>query len=587
MRLRKLRVILLMLILLTVPIFSEKPLEVKAIGDLQLEDYKYDNAASIILKFKLSPDDFLSKLKLSKDGILRTSEMLPDGNMVEYGLLPNGTVEIKKDGTTKNVNMTDLESPIRNDLVKFYHIYFKIGQIKEPFNAEEFSEFSNISTIRIAKNIYSYKAKKDLSIINKFRLPYYKTDDNYYYIRFKGLDDLKKSYIEDFENKIKVKKGELTFENKKNTIKKEILKLKEKYINNKKKLKAEKDQDIKKELISLKGEFNEEVGSLKSKLQELKKKKIDKEKKNEIKKEIILLKEELKKAKKDFAITFTVAAESKEGMETYCELFSTITPKVEQINLDKLWIFLFSIGFIIIMLLLYNSAKKGKKLYVRAIAGLSAVEEAVGRATEMGKPVLYISGISYITDIQTLASINILGQIAKKVAIYETPLIVPVNDPIVYTVLREVVREAYVDVGKPDAYQEESVFFLTTAQFAYAAGVNGIIVRDKPSTIFYMGSFFAESLLMSETGNQVGAMQIAGTASTTQIPFFIASCDYTLIGEELFAASAYLSRDPLLLSTIKAQDYGKALIMLLMILGLTLELSGIHWIIYILQNIPD
>ncbi|MCK5399794.1 hypothetical protein KAJ26_07185, partial [bacterium] len=182
---------------------------------------------------------------------------------------------------------------------------------------------------------------------------------------------------------------------------------------------------------------------------------------------------------------------------------------------------------------------------------------------------------------------NILGQIAKKVAIYETPLIVPAYDPIVFTVIREVVREAYIDVGKPDAFQEENVFYLTSAQFAYAAGVNGIMVREKPATVFYMGMFFAEALLMSETGNQVGAIQIAGTDAITQVPFFITSCDYTLIGEELYAASAYLSRDPLLLSTLKAQDYGKQVIMLIIIIGIVLELMGVHWFTYILQNIPD
>ncbi len=239
------------------------------------------------------------------------------------------------------------------------------------------------------------------------------------------------------------------------------------------------------------------------------------------------------------------------------------------------------------LLIVYKLTKGGKEYFIRPIAGLSAVEEAVGRATEMGKPVLYIAGLTGISDIATLASINILGQIAKKVAIYETPLIVPAYDPIVFTVIREVVREAYIDVGKQDAFQEENVFYLTSAQFAYAAGVNGIMVREKPATVFYMGMFFAEALLMSETGNQVGAIQIAGTDAITQVPFFITSCDYTLIGEELYAASAYLSRDPLLLSTLKAQDYGKQVIMLIIIIGIILELMGVHWFTYILQNIPD
>ncbi len=55
---------------------------------------------------------------------------------------------------------------------------------------------------------------------------------------------------------------------------------------------------------------------------------------------------------------------------------------------------------------------------------------------------------------------------------------------------------------------------------------------------FIKGYFYAESLLMAETSYNVGAINIAGTTAVTQLPFFIVSCDYTLIGEELYAASA-------------------------------------------------
>jgi hypothetical protein len=66
--------------------------------------------------------------------------------------------------------------------------------------------------------------------------------------------------------------------------------------------------------------------------------------------------------------------------------------------------------------------------------------------------------------------------------------------------------------------------------------------------------------VLAETGNATGAIQIAGTDSDAQLPFFISACDYTLIGEELYAGSVYLSRHPLLLGALKAQDYAKAVI---------------------------
>jgi hypothetical protein len=89
--------------------------------------------------------------------------------------------------------------------------------------------------------------------------------------------------------------------------------------------------------------------------------------------------------------------------------------------------------------------------------------------------------------------------------------------------------------------------------------------------MFYIGSFYAESLILAEIGNAAGAIQIAGTAQPSQLPFFVTACDYTLLGEEMFAASAYLSKEPRLLGSLKGQDYVKAAILAAMIAGLILE----------------
>ena len=217
--------------------------------------------------------------------------------------------------------------------------------------------------------------------------------------------------------------------------------------------------------------------------------------------------------------------------------------------------------FIFLIFYYFGKAQRGTKMYLRPIAGIDAVDEAIGRATEMGKPILYVPGLSDISDVATIASLTILGRVAKKIAQYGTPLLVPNRDPIVYTVACETVKQGYLEAGRPDAFDEDSVFFLTTSQFAFVAGVNGIMMREKPATNFYLGMFWAESLLLAETGSLSGAIQIAGTDAVTQLPFFITTCDYTLIGEELYAASAYLGREPKQLGAVKGQDACKAIIM--------------------------
>ena len=210
-------------------------------------------------------------------------------------------------------------------------------------------------------------------------------------------------------------------------------------------------------------------------------------------------------------------------------------------------------------------ARRGEEFFLRTIPGLKAVEEAVGRSTEMGKPVLYVPGIMDMDQVETVAGVIILGHVAKMTARYETSLNVPVSRSIVMKAGREIVRESYTMEGRPDLFQDDMVHYLTDDQFAYAAGVNGIMVREKPAACLYMGKFYAESLILAETGNSIGAIQIAGTASQAQIPFFVTACDYTLIGEEFFTASAYLSKKPELLGSIKGQDIVKFIVMVAMV----------------------
>ncbi|MFO7897390.1 MAG: DUF6754 domain-containing protein [Candidatus Cloacimonadales bacterium] len=224
------------------------------------------------------------------------------------------------------------------------------------------------------------------------------------------------------------------------------------------------------------------------------------------------------------------------------------------------------------------SARSGKELYIRKIAGLESMDESVGRATEMGKPILFVPGTLDLDNMQTIAGLTILGKLAERAARYDTEIIVPVCRSMVLSTAREIVKESYLKAGRPDAFKPDSVFYLTDDQFGFVAGVDGIIVREKPAANFFMGAFYAESLILAETGFASGAIQTAGTAMPSQLPFFVTACDYTLIGEELFAASAYLSKDPQQLGSLKGQDIGKAVFLIVLITGIIFEIIGVSWL---------
>ena len=221
------------------------------------------------------------------------------------------------------------------------------------------------------------------------------------------------------------------------------------------------------------------------------------------------------------------------------------------------------VAFIVIKIF---SARRGRELFIRRIPGLSALDEAVGRATEMGKPMLYAPGLSGL-DIVGLQSMSIMSYVIRRAAKYGTRVIVPLADAVLYTVAEEVAKDAYTTEGVPEQFNPEDIRFLSDRQFAWASGVVGILHREQVASAFYFGYFYAESLILAENGQMVGAIQVAGTPATTQIPFFLAACDYTIIGDEYYAASAYLSREPTSLGSLVGQDWGKLVIIGIMALG--------------------
>ncbi len=287
------------------------------------------------------------------------------------------------------------------------------------------------------------------------------------------------------------------------------------------------------------------------------------------------MKVEIEKCERGEPYFFRVRAFNAKGEKsTYAETTEKVIATREWFAIGRaaMAVFTFVICGAVIWYILH--ARSGKKFTIRKIAGLEAFDEAVGRATEMGRSCLFIPGVQDMNDIQTITGLTILSRVAQVAAEYGAKIEVPTSRSLVMTTAQETVESAFLAAGKPDEYNADDVYYVTDEQFGYVAYLAGMMVREKPAACFYMGSFFAESLILAETGNAIGAIQIAGTAQPAQLPFFVAACDYTLIGEEFFAASAILSKDPIQLGSLKGQDVGKLVAAALLIIGCALWSAG-------------
>ncbi len=211
---------------------------------------------------------------------------------------------------------------------------------------------------------------------------------------------------------------------------------------------------------------------------------------------------------------------------------------------------------------------------IRKLAGLEAIEESVGRATEMGRPVHFTPGYLQPTSDQTIASYGALSETARMAARYDVRFIVTTGKPLTYAICEEIVKQSYLEAGRPDAFNPDDVQFNSTFQFSYAASLMGMMRREQPATNIFYGHFAAEAMMLIEQSKLIGAVTIGASRNTFQIPFFVAGCDYFLIGEEMYAASAYISQEPVLVGTVVGQDIGKVITVILIILGLILAQFG-------------
>jgi len=239
----------------------------------------------------------------------------------------------------------------------------------------------------------------------------------------------------------------------------------------------------------------------------------------------------------------------------------------------RLMTFIYMIVFFVLMYY-YMSINKEEQYTIRSMPAMQAIPEAVGRAAEMGRPVFWTPGISGSLDNssqgpQVLAAISILEFVTEECvkAGVHIHAICPLPDAL--PLVEETMRTAYLREGKPEEFSPEQITFISQ-QSAYLSGTLGYFQRERPASNILVGGFYYESVVIGEAGNHIGAMQIGGTNNTHQMPFMVATCDYMMLAEELFAAGAAITMNRDMLGSIKGEDIMKLLLVALTAVGFIL-----------------
>jgi hypothetical protein len=242
------------------------------------------------------------------------------------------------------------------------------------------------------------------------------------------------------------------------------------------------------------------------------------------------------------------------------------------------------LSFIAFYLMMKQAQQEGYSVKARTFAPVAAIPEAVGRAAEMGRPIYTTSGygggtLNHARDgPQTVAGITIMRYVARLCAEMGVDVYYYTCIADSLPLVDETFRTAYLEAGKPEAWDPERIRY-QAGQSPYVTASLGFFQRQRPAATVMMGCFYYESVVLGAGADAVGAMQISGCAKASQLPFLIATCDYVLLGEELFAAGAEISGDVEQLAILRAEDWLKLGIIALLIIGSILATTGSNAVI--------
>ncbi len=221
------------------------------------------------------------------------------------------------------------------------------------------------------------------------------------------------------------------------------------------------------------------------------------------------------------------------------------------------------IAYIAIFVYASSRFRRTGEVYVRELEGVKKIEEGIGRAVEMGRPVHWSYGTGAF-DAQHMAAFSLLSYAAKLCAQYDCRMILSIALPELVPMTDEIIRKAYSEAGKPNQYNPDDIRFLGSS---HNAAMIGTIAREKVAANFMFGSLFYESVLGVEAAAMNNAIQVAGTANTHQLPFIAAGCDSIFIGAEMFAAATQIEPTPVRVGSTYAEDWITRTMVVLMIIG--------------------
>ena len=255
---------------------------------------------------------------------------------------------------------------------------------------------------------------------------------------------------------------------------------------------------------------------------------------------------------------------------------------MDQISPETILLLIIVLVVMILTLLHHARATAGKlPSYRRPLPALEIVRRALERGAETGRAIHLSPGSGSIggrsTTVETVAGLLAAERVSTEASLNGAPILASSGDAVAHLALRGFLRQAYQRAGFGQDYDPANVQLIAHQDpLAYASGVATLYGRQRLEASQLIGSFGQEFLLIGEIGAQQGVPQVAGSTTSQSLPLVYLSTEGALIGEEIFAAEAYLSRSPAPQARLMTQDVLRTVVIIILIVLLLLAIAGIQ-----------
>jgi hypothetical protein len=214
---------------------------------------------------------------------------------------------------------------------------------------------------------------------------------------------------------------------------------------------------------------------------------------------------------------------------------------------------------------------------LRLIEAYERLNRAVGLAVENGTR-LHISlgrGNFFTSRAgSALAGLAMLRRLSERTSVSDRPPVVTSGDASLSILSQDTLQAGYRAAGAQDQYRFTTGRLTGLTPFSYAAGALPAIHDENVSANIVIGDLGAESALLAEAADRENTSLIAASDDLSAQSIFFATAQDPLVGEELFAAGAYVGAGASHEASLHVQDILRWIVILAIILGSVLKFLG-------------